>query len=454
MAHPDLRHIDKDIIGEAWLSDEAYKNVDAMSEMGSRFGGTESEKQAVEYILAKMREYGFSNVHTEPFAYTGWARGSASLCVTSPVTKQLDCIGLPHCGTFDVTGEVVNLGYGTPGEFEANRDRIKGRIVLVDAKSPAYFRRGIHRLEKYGRAVAAGATGFIWMRDQGGHLPETGGLRPYCEIPGIGVSKETGESIKRLASSGACMVRIVTKNTVEQMTSWNVIGDLPGKSKPDEVIIVGAHFDGHDIATGSLDDAAGAAVVLEAGRLLARHARALERTVRLICFPVEEIGLLGSFAYVREHMQALRSFRFMLNLDGAGREGDKGVALQGFAELIPFFKEVSRDMKYPFIADNAFSMNSDMYPFSLEGVPSATLSVMDAVRTGRDWGHTSADTIDKVSSKWLRNDSLLVARMILRMATWESLPARHKTKDEIKQIMAEAGLLEVLRYTGRYPFKE
>jgi Zn-dependent M28 family amino/carboxypeptidase len=454
MARPDLREADRDILGEGWLSDEPYRNVEAMSEIGSRFGGTESEKTAVKYMLAKMQEYGFENVHTEEFTYTGWIRGTAGLGVTSPVTRQLDCIGLPHTGTFDVEGEVVNLGYGTPGEFESNADRIKGRIVLVDAKSPSYFRRGIHRLEKYGRSVSSGAIGFIWMRDQGGHLAETGGLRAHCEIPGIGVTKEVGEGIKRLMSRGPVRVRIATENTVRDMPSWNVVGDIPGRTLKDHVVIIGAHFDGHDIATGSMDDASGAAVVMEAGRLLGRHRRLLRRTVRLICFPVEEIGLLGSFAYCRAHQGELDEFDFMLNLDGAGRDGDKGMALQGFTELIPFFKEVSRDMKWPMICDNAFGMNSDMYPFSLEGVPSASLSVMEVVRTGRDYGHTAADTLDKVSSKWLRHDSLLVARTMLRMAAWEDVPVRHKAKDEIKKIMHDAGLLEVLRYTGRYPFKD
>lgn len=454
MPRPDLREIDKDIIGEAWLSDEPYRNVEALSEMGSRFCGTESEKLAVDYILAKMREYGFTNVHTEEFEYPGWIRGTASLEMTSPFSKRFDCIALPYCGSFDVEGEVVNVGYGTPGEWESNAEKIRGRIVLVDAKSPAYFRRGIHRLEKYGRAVYHGATGFIWMRDQGGHLPETGGLRPDAEIPGIGVSREVGEQIKRFMAKGPVRVRITTQNTQKQMTTWNVVGDIEGSALGDHKIIIGAHFDGHDIATGSLDDASGAAVVLEAGRLLCRHKHALKRTVRLICFPVEEIGLLGSRAYVKAHEREIDKFDFMLNLDGAGREGDKGIALQGFTELIPFFKEVARDMKWPMIVDNAFGMHSDMYPFSLAGVPSGTLSVMEVVKTGRDWGHTAADTIDKVSSKWLRHDSLLVARVILRMAAWDDVPIRHKTLEEIKEIMQQAGLMEVLKYTGRDPFNK
>jgi len=451
LLRPDLSSIDKAILGEGWLSDEPYRNVEAMSDLGSRFGGTESEKKAIDFLSAKMRDYGFENVHTEAVQYAGWTRGSVSLEITSPQRATLESISLPYTGTSDVEAEVVNLGYGTPGEWESNRDSIKGRIVLVDAKSPVYFRRGIHRLEKYGRAVYHGAVGFIWMRDQGGFLAETGGLRPGAEIPGVGVSKETGEQIKRHLRHGPVRVRIRTKNDEYEATTANVVGDIPGKALKDHVIVIGAHFDGHDIATGSLDDASGAAVVLEAGRLLAQHRGALARTVRLVCFPVEEIGLYGSKAYVKEHAGHLGQFDFMLNLDGAGREGDKGIALQDFTELIPFFKDVARDMKWPMIIDNAFGMHSDMYPFSLAGVPSGNLSVMEAVRTGRDWGHTAADTIDKVSSRHLRGDSILVARTMLRAAVWEDMPSRHKTDDEVQEVLRQNGLSQVISLNRPVP---
>ena len=447
----DLSAIDKGILGEGWLSDEPYCNVEALSAFGSRFGGTESEKQAVEYLAAKMREYGFENVHTEPFQYPGWTRGTTSCHVTSPTTLVLDCISLPYTGTSDVEAEVVDLGYGTPGEWESSKDRIKGRIVLVDAKSPVYFRRGIHRLEKYGRAVYHGAVGFIWMRDQGGFLAETGGLRPGAEIPGIGVSKETGELVKRMMRRGPVKVRIKTQNEEHEFTTANVVGDIPGGTLRDHVIVIGAHFDGHDIATGSLDDASGAAVVLEAGRLLAQHRSGLARTVRLICFPVEEIGLFGSKAYVKQHTEDLSLIDFMLNLDGAGREGDKGIALQDFTGLIPFFKDAARDMKWPMIVDNAFGMHSDMYPFSLAGVPSGNLSVMEAVRTGRDWGHTAADTMDKVSSRYLRSDAILVARAMLRAAAWEDMPSRHKTEEEVQEVLRQNGLSQVINLSRPAP---
>ncbi len=447
-----MEKLDRDLLGEGMLSGEPYTLVEDLSDMGSRFGGTESEREAVEYLLQKMRSYGFDNVHEEPFTYTGWRRGTASLVATHPVTQEYDVISLPHCGSFSVEGELHYMGLGTPAEWESQQDNLEGKIIIVDAKSPHWIGRGIHRLEKYGRAVLAGAAGFIWMRDQGGFLVETGGLRPGAEIPGIAISREEGMHLIRLAKSsgdGSVHVRIETENTVEEMTSWNVVGDIPGEEMGDRVVIIGAHFDGHDIAPGSMDDASGAAVAMESGRLLARHRGRLARTIRIICFPVEEIGLIGSRRYVQAHQGELDRIDFMLNLDGAGRSGEKAVMLQAWPELLPVFKEISANMKWPFVTDTAFGMSSDMYPFSYMGIPSGRLADISGVKTGRNWGHTIADTLDKVSSLDLRSDSTLVARIMARVANWDNWPADHKTTEEILNIIERAGLGEVLHFSRK-----
>ncbi len=449
-----LREVDRQIIADAWTSDAAYELVERLCACGSRFPGTPGEREAAELLVAQMNRWGLSNVRLEPFEYPGWTRGSCQLDIVAPEEHQLPAISLPHTGTFDVEAEVVDVGYGTPALFDSMAAEIAGRIVLVDAKSPAYFRRGIHRMEKYGRAVAAGAVGFIWMRDQAGHLVETGALRPGAEIPGVAVTREDGLRIRRLLRQGPVRVRIRTDNVIEQRTSWNVVGELEGRDRPGEVILVGAHVDGHDIAVGAQDDASGTAVVMEAARLLSRHREVLGRTVRFVCFGAEELGLFGSHAYVAQHADELDQLKFMLNLDGAGREGDKGLALQGCIELIPYFRRVAADMKEPLLVDSNFGLHSDMYPFSLAGVPSGYLAVMEEVRTGRNWGHTAADTLDKVSPRWLRLDSMLVARLVLRMACWPEWPGRRRTRDEVRDLMEQLGFLEVLKYTGRMPFSE
>jgi Zn-dependent M28 family amino/carboxypeptidase len=333
----DIYEADRDIIAEAFLADEPYTIVETLvDQYGSRFGGTEGERGAAEWLQRRMESYGLEAARREEFTYTGWVRGDSTLTITAPINEELDCIGLPHSPSADVEAEVIYLGYATPGMFEARLQDISGKLVLADAKSPLYLGRGIHRGEKYRRAVAAGAVGFIWMRDVGGHLAETGGLFTDAPIPGIGVSRETGHKLVRLAEQGTVKARLRTNHESREFSSWNVVGDLRGTAEPEKVMVVGAHFDGHDIAEGALDDASGAAVVMEAARLLARHRELLRRTVRFVCFPVEEIGLYGSRAYVAQHEDELSNHLFMLNLDGARRPtGTKGLALQSWPDLIP-----------------------------------------------------------------------------------------------------------------------
>jgi len=451
-----LANADRHIIGDIWTSDAAYENlVFLCDQCGSRFGGTVGERKAVEFIRDRLVEYGLDHVCLQEFSYNGWERGSAQLEVTAPAPAAMDCIALPYCPTATVEGELVFLGYGAPEDYERNRDRIRGHIVMVSTQSPPFMRRGMHRMEKYGRALEAGAVGFIWMREEPGLLPETGSLRfnAEAEIPGVGVSKETGARMLRMARSGQVRVRVTTTNSTRPMVSWNVIGDIRGHSRPDQVIVVGAHFDGHDISTGALDDGAGAVVTMEAARALAKHRELLPKTIRFILFPLEELGLIGSHAYVDAHGATMAGHEFMLNLDGAGRHGDTALFLQGWEELAPVLRAAMDDMKQPVTVANRLSPYSDMYPFVLAGVPAATMSSLGGgPKAGRGWGHTAADTFDKVSPRALQLDALIVARLLLRLANLgPGWPAEHKTPADIRSLLAGEDLLEVLRFERREP---
>jgi len=123
----------------------------------------------------------------------------------------------------------------------------------------------MHRGEKLGRALKAGAIGFIWMRGEPGGLPETGSARfnQACEVPAISVSYESGHEMLRLARKGQLKVRIESECVVAPTISYNVIGEITGRVKPDEVIMVGGHYDGHDVSQCASDNGAGTAVKLQ-----------------------------------------------------------------------------------------------------------------------------------------------------------------------------------------------
>lgn len=437
--------IDKSILAEGYTTLEAYANLETLCSFGSRFGGTPGEKPAVEFMVRKMKEYGLDNVRAEPFTYTGWIRGPGHLASIAPERREFQCITLPHVGDFEIEGELLFVGYGTPSEMEAYADRIPGKIVMANSESPPYF-RSLHRREKITRALSLGAKGFVFMREEGGLLPETGSTRTNAasEVAVVAVSREEGMALLRLQKEGPVTVRIKTEGTVRPMESWHVVGELIGQTMPDRLMVVGAHFEGHDIALGAMDDGSGACVTMEIARLLAPHRKQIARTLRFICFPLEEIALTGSFKYVLNHLDDLDKIDFMLNLDGAGR-GEGGIALQGWSELIPTFRKIGSEMLHPITVDNSPSMSSDHFPFTLAGVPSATFAELLSVRTRRGYGHTAADTLDKVSARNLQHAAVQISRIMLRAANMTDWPARRRTEAEVVGILDRFGLRETVK---------
>jgi aminopeptidase YwaD len=450
------RQIDKDMVGEIWVSTEAMDNLANLCSYGSRWGGSEGERLAVDYMVKKYLEYGMDKAQKEHYNHLGWVRGTANLSVTSPIAKEYPCISLPHVGNADVEGQIIYVGSGTPHEFSAVKDQMKGKIVILNTKSPSYFGRSIHRKEKLGRAIEGGAVGIIFMRWEAGFLEETGSTYHdrECPIPAISCSREVGEEIMRLGKGGSpATVRIKLQNQFKaNADSWNVVGEIRGRKYPDEIVVVGAHFDGHDIAPGAADDGAGACVVMEAARALAQHKEALDRTVRFVCFSIEEVGLQGSSNYVRSHMDEMDKIRFMLNLDGAGSPDSKDIAIQGFTELVPYFRKMVGSMHEPMAADINVVAFTDCFPFFAKGVAAATCANLTGASTGtRGWGHTSADTLDKVSLRNLQNGAIRVARLILRVANATDWPTSRKTPAEVEEAIGPT-LMEVLRLAGRNPF--
>ena len=167
---------DRQIVGDVYTSTETMDNLTILcDDFGSRFGGTEGERQAAEFFKAKMKEYGLSNVHLEPVEYVGWTRGEARLEIISPVQKVIPCISLPYSPPTDLEGVIIDMKDGAPKDFDRGADEIKGKIVMTTSVvSPKGSKRWVHRSEKYGRSLLAGATGFIFVNHYPGYGPVTG----------------------------------------------------------------------------------------------------------------------------------------------------------------------------------------------------------------------------------------------------------------------------------------
>lgn len=234
-------------------------------------------------------------------------------------------------------------------------------------------------------------------------------------------------------------VRLQIENHIMPGLSWNVVADLPDPTGV-PYILVGAHYDTLIGCPGAIDDASGIAVMLEASRVLTQHRAILQKGIRFAAFGLEEGGLRGARAYVEAHRGNLSDIEFMLNVDGAGFGApEKGIGLQGWPALIPYFRDLGLRMGEDIAVDVWITPNSDMHPFMIAGVPCAWLFDMGMSLANLGWPHTAADTIDKVSARGLRVTSLLLARLLLYMAT-TPMPPVARDRREIDAWLAEWNL--------------
>ena len=450
----DLHEYDKLIAGTAYTSVELYRNlVTLCDEIGSRWTGTTGEEKARTFLTRKLEEYGLEDVNTERFETACWYPEESRIEFKPElnVVEGVKSVPLIYSPSAEVEGEVVYVGHGTPREFEARKEKIRGNIVLTTNKAFPPFTSVETTIEdKYRWAVELGAAGMIIMNERNlGNLcftslihwfrREDGTYYPIeknAEIPCVSVSKELGERMKREISKGGGKLKaaISTKTSLKKVSSYNVVGDLKGEECPEEELIICA-----------IDNASGVCVLLGIAEALSKlrenfGKKTLKRTLRFIAFSAEELGLKGSLAYVERHREELRNVRLVINMDELAAGRLKGFRLQ-FPELVPFFQELIDDMGLPLTThlEPFVDTTSDHFPFTLNGVPIMLLWRWRYVGEypTHQYTHTEADTIDKIELKDLHEYVSTVARCALRVVNTprDRWPATHHPREEILKLL-------------------
>ncbi|HET9015927.1 MAG TPA: M28 family peptidase [Thermomicrobiaceae bacterium] len=456
------RDVERQVLGEVWTSDAIYRNlIHLCDDLGHRFGGSDSEHAAARFLKQKMDEYGLKNTRLEEFPMYGWERGDCFFAVTAPLERSFSAIAMPYCGSADLEGELVDVGEGEAADFARLGDAVRGKIALTDAETNRPGETKSHRTDKYRRAVEAGATGCVFINQNPGLLHITGALygkNPSgseasdheAPIPGIGISYEAGAALRRFAERGPVHARIRTTNRTFRSHSYNVVGDIPGGTHPEEIVLMGGHYDGHDVAQGAGDDAAGTLVGLEVGRVLAPFAGQLARTVRIICFGCEEIGLLGAWHHAERYRDTGEVLRVAVNLDGAGRGqgGQEQITVTGDPNLVPYFARFADEHLYAVGIRDQVGPHSDHFPFFLQGYPSATLNSRDSTAgmIGRGYGHTEADTVDKVTLRGLQMGAAIAARLAATLANDDEFPGRRRSRDEVVAVLERGKMTDLLEH--------
>jgi len=456
-----LVQAEKQVLGEIHSSDEAYQNLLHLCDyLGDRWAGSESERRGGEWLRDRASGYGLRAPRLQPFDHAGWRRGPISLRVTSPLEREVAAIALPYAPSADIRGEAIWVGQGEEEDYaKLPPDACKGKIVVSWAEStPPPGGHASHRREKTGRALAAGAGAFLFVNQNAGMMAITGSLTAGFEgeLPALGLPRESGDYIRRLLENGPVELALKIESTFADTSSSNVLADLGPDERAQSFLLTGAHYDAHDVAVGAIDNTSGTVVVLEAARALKKVEHVLPMPLRIVLFACEEVGLLGAWHYTRAMASDLPRCRFVLNVDSPVKSvpGEESLSLCGFPELVPYFQRLGTELKYEFEVKDRISAYADHFPFSVAGVPSGTLGSRPTPgMVGRGWGHTPADTVDKVNPKSLQSAAGLVARLLLRLAFEPEFPGRHRTHEEMDQTIDASPIGWYVRRFGRYPFQ-
>lgn len=406
------------LIGAAVATDEAWQRLAYIGDtFGNRLSGSPNLDAAIRWAVDEMKRDGLENVRTEPVKVPHWVRGRESLDIVGPIPQPLVILGLGNSvGTPPAGVEGDLLVVKSFEELDAQKDRVKGRIVLFNVPFTNYGETVRFRGAGPSRAAALGAVAALVrsVGPAGLRTPHTGALN-YADgqpqIPAAAVTTEDASRLQRMADRGTTVrLRLKMEAHFEpDADSANVIGELRGRELPTEIVAIGGHFDSWDVGTGSTDDGGGCVVTWEALRLMKRLNLRPRRTVRVVLWVNEENGGRGGLAYRDQHQAELANHVVMLESDG-GVFRPRGFGFSGsdsararIRDISTLLAGIQADWVGPTGggADIAPSVEADKLP-ALE------------LEVGGDYfliHHTPADTIDKIDPLDMARSAAAVAVM-------------------------------------------
>jgi carboxypeptidase Q len=406
----DYRERASRIIGAALTSDVAYRRLAWLTDIiGNRLSGSESLQRAIEWAASEMKRDGLDNVHTEKVLVPHWVRGDESLELVEPVRRNLAMLGLGNSvGTSaeGVTAEAVVVH--SFDELDRLGESLRGKIVVYNVPFTNYGATVQYRSAGPSRAARHGAVAAVVRSVTPVSLqtPHTGALR-YDEaqprIPAAAVTIEGAEMLERMQQRGE-HPRLHLKmdaHFLPDAESANVVAEIKGRERPDEVVVIGGHIDSWDVGQGAQDDGGGIIASWEAVHLLKQLGLRPRRTIRVVLFTNEENGARGGNAYAEAHKSELSAHVLAIESDsGVFRPEGFGLSEKATPQARADFVEIAKLLS-GLRADriNPDGEGTDIEPMMNAGVTGASLDV-DGTHYF-DIHHTQADTFDKVNPQEL-----------------------------------------------------
>lgn len=416
------------IIGAALTSDHAYSRLAHLTDhIGNRLSGSQNLERAIEWAITEMKRDGLDNVRAEKVMVPHWVRGEESLEMLAPVPRKLQMLGLGNSVGTPAEGIAADaIVVRSFGELDRLGEKVRGKIVVYNAPYVNYGATVQYRLHGASRAARYGAVAALVRSITPVSLqtPHTGAMNydpNQPKIPVAAVTIEVAEFLQRMNDRGdhpRLQLKMEAK-FLPDAESANVVAEIKGSEKPDEVVLISGHFDSWDVGQGAHDDGGGCIVAWETVRLLKELGLTPRRTIRVVLWTNEENGLRGGNAYrdayraeVSKHILAIESDSGVYRPEGFGLAATAPLqARSNMQEIAKLLSGIGADQ----IAEDGGG--ADIGPMMREGVIGASLDVDGAHYF--DIHHTPADTLDKVNPREL---ALCVATMAVMAYTVADMP--------------------------------
>lgn len=414
-------------------SDLGFNIVESLTtEIGPRLGGSEAEERARVWGKELGESLGFDKVTIEEFTMPFWDRGHLHISLTSPYQQELYGTAL---GGAAPSKESINADVVYFRDIHALTDvkdgALQGKIAFVDGDlmvksqtGAGYGHANQRRRIGWQHAQRGGASALV-VRSVGSdshRFPHTGMMSKdgdkWATIPVIAISNPDADHLRRLHSLGKPLeISLHSESKWKgEVSSGNVILDLIGSEKPEEIVLIGGHLDSWDLGTGAVDDGAGIAITTAAAALIAKLPKRPKRTIRVVMFGAEEVGLLGAFAYAKQHEANLKNHVLATESD-FGAQTIWQLVSNVNPQATILIDEIGKILSPLGIVRGGADVpggGPDIIPLAAKGVPTIRLN-----QNGRDYfdlHHTPDDTLDKIDPDELAQNVAAYATTIYLIA--------------------------------------
>lgn len=444
------------VLGDSLMVENLRRLTD---QVGGRVTGSPQMAKAVEWGVAAFRAAGI-DVHTEKYTLpVTWSEGDTRLELFGPAQFPIHIASTgwsPATPEGGVEAALVDVAGGTEEDF-ARAGTLKNAILLVHseigASWPDLFDEYLRPPGIIARALKGGAAAILWMgaRERLLMYRHTNALVGNVDkIPQAILAREDAMRLARAVAShpGQVRARLSMPNKVGgPIDQENVIGEIRGREKPEEVVILAAHLDSWELGTGALDNGCNAALVIEAARAIKATGLVPRRTIRFVLFSGEEQGTVGSYAFVKAHRAELDKLRAVIVYDtGSGRV--TGYSLGGRKDIEAAVRAILKPLDSWGATNHTVdaSFGTDNFDFLLEGVP--TLVANQEISNYLVNYHAASDTFDKVDIRELKLNTALAALTAWGIADRAEPLGKRLTRAELDTLVRETGLDQQMQLLG------